>query len=74
MEDAHIACADIAACTGIELTSPMAIFGVFDGHGGKCLLFTVLYFNVTVYFEFRQRGFKICGSSFPETTGSAAEL
>ena len=35
MEDAHIASVDLASHIGVSTSKKMALFGVFDGHGGK---------------------------------------
>lgn len=38
MEDAHIACTEVAHVGGDDDKDMVALFGVFDGHGGMWML------------------------------------
>lgn len=61
MEDAHMAYTDLSEYCGGDNSVPLALFGVFDGHGGmfKCS-FLVLLYIICCYC--RKRSGKICRS------------
>ena len=73
MEDAHI--------SNLDIGEGVALFGVFDGHGGECfynkisdiLMFSLLPI-ITVTLIYRQRGGLVCGQALSQRIEETGEL